>query len=70
MDIECERFHPSLQVTDVEAAARYYTDVLGFRRGGSFAEPVEWTMLHSFERVEPALGRKAPGIQHRASILR
>jgi uncharacterized glyoxalase superfamily protein PhnB len=28
--VECERFHPGLQVSDVSAAADYYTNTLGF----------------------------------------
>ena len=29
--VECERFHPGLNVPDVHAAADYYTNILGFR---------------------------------------
>jgi len=38
-DVECERHHPSLQVSDVLAAVDFYTTKLGFTVGFTWGEP-------------------------------
>ena len=37
--VECEQIHPSLSVTDVTAAADFYTNKLGFKQSFTWGEP-------------------------------
>jgi len=38
-EVECDKQHPELQVTDIAAAVEFYTTKLGFRLGFTWGEP-------------------------------
>ena len=38
-EVECDKQHPELQVTDLTAAVEFYTQKLGFRLGFTWGEP-------------------------------
>jgi catechol 2,3-dioxygenase-like lactoylglutathione lyase family enzyme len=40
-DVECERQHPSIFASDVDAAVAFYTAKLGFRVGFTWGEPTQ-----------------------------
>jgi len=40
-DVECDQVHPALRVTDVRAAAEFYTARLGFTLSSTWDEPAE-----------------------------
>ena len=44
--IYCERHHPTLSVSDIQAAISYYTDKLGFTKGFEWGDPVTFACMN------------------------
>lgn len=57
--VECDRQHPSLAVTDVLAAAEFYTTKLGFRLGFTWGDPPTMAGV-SLDQVQLFLERGTP----------
>jgi catechol 2,3-dioxygenase-like lactoylglutathione lyase family enzyme len=60
--VECERQHPSLYVSDVMAAVDFYTNKLGFRPGFTWGEPPTMAGINLGD-VQVFLERGTPGPQ-------
>src|SRR5687767_11285657 len=57
--IECEQMHAGLAVPDVEAAATYYVEMLGFTRAFTFGEPPTFAGVN-FGTVQIFLAKGTP----------
>ena len=57
--VECEMLHPSLAVSDVQAAADFYKNKLGFFLAFTFGEPPTMAGVN-FDRVQMFLERGTP----------
>jgi catechol 2,3-dioxygenase-like lactoylglutathione lyase family enzyme len=57
--VECERHHPILSVSDVLAAADFYTKKLGFRLGFTWGDPVTFAGVN-LGNVQIFLGQGDP----------
>lgn len=58
-EVECERHHASVCVSDVEEAVRFYTEKLGFRPGFTWGEPPTFAGVNLGE-VQQFLERGTP----------